>query len=116
MLRAGYELVYEPAAAVHHSHRYSIAAAFRRFFDSGVSAERSYAAGRERLAARCDEPEPGTRGASSSGCGGRGSGAGFPTQPRTSSRSSPGLQLGRRHRRLPLALKRRFSALPSYWG
>ena len=44
VLRAGYELVYEPEAAVHHSHRYSVAAAFRRFFDSGVSAERSYAA------------------------------------------------------------------------
>ena len=49
VLRAGYELVYEPRAAVHHSHAYSVAAAFRRFFDSGASAERSYAAGGERL-------------------------------------------------------------------
>ena len=26
-----------------------------------------------------------------------------------------GMQLGRRHRHLPLSLKRRFSALPAYW-
>ena len=89
VLRAGYELVYEPEAAVHHSHRYSIADAFRRFFDSGVSAERSYAAGRA-APVRCAEPEPGTRVARSSGSGGPGSGAGSRTPPSTSSRSSPG--------------------------
>ena len=33
---------YEPSAAVHLSHSYTVADAFRRFFDSGASAERSY--------------------------------------------------------------------------
>ena len=37
---AGHTIVYEPRAAVRHSHAYTIRAAFRRFFDSGVSAER----------------------------------------------------------------------------
>ena len=42
VLLAGHAIGYEPAAAVHHSHTYSVEGAFRRFFDSGVSAERSY--------------------------------------------------------------------------
>ncbi len=45
VLRAGYSLVYEPLAAVRHSHAYTIASAFRRFFDSGVSAEHAYVEG-----------------------------------------------------------------------
>ena len=36
VLLAGLEIVYEPQAAVRHSHVYTIAAAFRRFFDSGA--------------------------------------------------------------------------------
>jgi rhamnosyltransferase len=47
VLRAGHALVYEPRAAVRHSHAYTIASAFRRFFDSGVSAEHAYVEGDE---------------------------------------------------------------------
>ena len=50
-LREGYGLVYEPRAAVRHSHAYTIATAFRRFFDSGVSAQHSYVEGDESRAA-----------------------------------------------------------------
>jgi len=114
VLRAGYELVYEPEAAVHHSHRYSVADAFRRFFDSGVSAERSYAA-------------------DASGSGAlRRAGARYargevvwlwetdqrrwiPYAAAYELAKFTGMQLGRRHRHLPLALKRRFSALSAYW-
>ena len=114
VLRAGYELVYEPAAAVHHSHRYSIAAAFRRFFDSGVSAERSYAAGGggssalRRAGARYARGEvewlweTGQR-------------RWIPYTAAYELAKFTGMQLGRRHRRLPVSLKRRFSALSSYW-
>ena len=42
VLLAGFDLIYEPQAAVRHSHAYTLRAAFRRFFDSGVSAERAY--------------------------------------------------------------------------
>jgi rhamnosyltransferase len=45
VLLAGYTIAYEPRAAVRHSHSYSLAAAFRRFYDSGVSASRSYVSG-----------------------------------------------------------------------
>jgi len=51
VLRSGRALVYEPAAAVRHSHTYSVGGAFRRFFDSGVSAEHSYVEGEESRAA-----------------------------------------------------------------
>jgi len=114
VLRAGYELVYEPAAAVHHSHRYSIAAAFRRFFDSGVSAERSYAAGGEgssalrRAAARYARGEVAWLWES-------GLRRWIPYAAAYELAKFTGMQLGRRHRHLPLAVKRRLSALSAYW-
>ncbi len=51
VLLAGHALAYEPRAAVRHSHRYSLPAAFRRFYASGASAERSYVAGEASKAA-----------------------------------------------------------------
>ncbi len=49
-LRAGYKIVYEPDAAVIHSHEYALAQAFRRWFNSGVSSYESY------LPTRKEEP------------------------------------------------------------
>lgn len=37
VLQAGYEIRYEPSAAVWHSHRYGLGQLFRRSFDSGAS-------------------------------------------------------------------------------
>jgi rhamnosyltransferase len=114
VLRAGYQLVYEPRARVHHSHRYSIAAAFRRFFDSGVSAERSYAAaGSEAAALR----RAGVRYARGEveWLWDTGQRRWIPYAAAYELAKFTGMQLGRRHRHLPLPLKRRFSALTSYW-
>jgi rhamnosyltransferase len=114
VLRAGYELVYEPAAAVHHSHRYSIGDAFRRFFDSGVSAERSYAAGPggsgalRRAGVRYAKGEVAWLWET-------GQRRWIPYAAAYELAKFTGMQLGRRHRRLPRPLKRRFSALPAYW-
>ena len=114
VIRAGHELVYEPDAVVRHSHHYSVAAAFRRFFDSGVSAERSYASngggGRalRRAGARYARGEV-------EWLWRRGSGAGSPMRRCTSSQSSPACKLGRRHKRLPSSIRRHLSALPAYW-
>jgi rhamnosyltransferase len=41
-LEEGYALLYNPDAAVMHSHNYSLAKAFRRYFDSGMTSEQSY--------------------------------------------------------------------------
>jgi rhamnosyltransferase len=51
MLLAGHTIVYEPEAAVRHSHAYTLREAFRRFYNSGASADRSYVAGEESRAA-----------------------------------------------------------------
>ena len=51
MLLAGHTIVYVPTAAVRHSHAYTLRGAFKRFYDSGASADRSYVAGDESRAA-----------------------------------------------------------------
>ena len=110
-LRAGFSLVYEPRAAVRHSHAYTIGSAFRRFFDSGVSAEHAYVEGDESRAAL------------------RRAGARYAREElawlwRTGRRrwipytavyelgKFAGLQLGLRHERLPWRLRRRLSSYP----
>ena len=115
VLRAGYELAYVADAAVHHSHTYSIADAFRRFFDSGVSADRSYAAdgggsgALRRAGARYARGEvewlweTGQR-------------RWIPYAALYELAKFTGMQLGRRHRLLPTTLKRRLSALPGHWS
>ena len=42
VLKAGYALHYVAAAVVRHSHPYTLRQAFRRFYDSGLSARQSY--------------------------------------------------------------------------
>jgi rhamnosyltransferase len=115
VLLAGRELVYEPRAVVHHSHAYTVTGAFRRFFDSGVSAERSYAGGGAA-------PASALRGAAARYARGEvewlwrtGQRRWLPYAAAYELAKFSGLQLGRRHRLLPLALKRRLSALSGYW-
>jgi glycosyltransferase involved in cell wall biosynthesis len=111
VLRAGRSLVYEPRAAVRHSHAYTVGSAFRRFFDSGVSAEHAYVEGD---ASRAALRRAGLR-------YGRNELAWLWTTGRR--RWIPytvvyelgkfaGLQLGLRHRRLPGGVVRRLSSYP----
>jgi rhamnosyltransferase len=110
VLRAGHALVYEPAAAVRHSHAYTIRSAFQRFFDSGVSAEASYVEGDEsraalrRAGAKYAREELGWLRAS-------GQRRWIPYTVVYEASKFAGLQLGLRHRRLPGRLRRRLSAL-----
>ena len=46
LLLGGLVIVYEPSAVVRHSHAYTLGGAFRRFFGSGMSSDRSYLADR----------------------------------------------------------------------
>jgi glycosyltransferase involved in cell wall biosynthesis len=114
ILLDGYVVVYEPEAVVHHSHAYSVAGAMRRFFDSGVSAERSYVAGEHSKAA--------LRGAAARYAQGEvswlwstGQRRWIPYAALYELAKFTGLQLGRRHRLLPASLKTRLSAYPAYW-
>ena len=94
VLLAGQSVVYEPDAAVYHSHAYSLGGAMRRFFDSGASSDRSYVGRRDSSSRRSGVPAPGMRGVSWRGSGQRGSGAGSRTRLPTSSRSSRGSSSG----------------------
>jgi rhamnosyltransferase len=112
VLREGYALAYEPRAAVRHSHAYTIRSAFRRFFDSGVSAQHSYVDG--------DESRAALRRA-----GGRYAREELGWLWRTGRRrwipytviyelaKFAGLQVGLRHERLPRRLVSRLGALPA---
>jgi rhamnosyltransferase len=115
VLLAGFAIAYEPEAAVRHSHTYSVATAFKRFFDSGASAERGYLAGgsaassvlrREALRYAREEVAWLAR---------TGHGRWIPYAAAYELAKFGGLQLGARHRRLPLWLKRRCSSYPRYW-
>jgi len=116
VLLAGFTVVYEPAAAVRHSHNYTLGGAFRRFFDSGVSADRAYLAG-EQESARA------LRAAAIRYARGElqwlwrtGQRRWIPYAAVYETTKMVGLLLGANHRRLPLAAKRRLSALPGFWG
>ena len=114
LLLAGYRIVYEPEAVVRHSHPYTIRAAFKRFFDSGASAERAF----------MPVPESARvlrRSAVSYGRGElawlwrHGHRRWIPYAVVYELAKFAGLQLGARHRRLPVGLKRRLSAHPAFW-
>lgn len=113
MLVSGWKVAYRADARVFHSHAYSPGQEFRRYFDTGV-----LHAGEQWMLDRLGSAE---------GEGGR-----FVRSELAYLRSeAPGLipaalwrvlmkyagyRLGRAHRRLPLAVKRRFSMHRGYWG
>ena len=108
-------IVYEPEAAVHHSHAYSVASAMRRFFDSGRlgrallrrtdrAVGRGAAQGRRALRAG-RAPWLWTTGQR----------RWIPYTAVYELAKFAGLQLGRRHRLLPTAVKTRLSGYPNYW-
>jgi rhamnosyltransferase len=115
VLLDGWRIAYEPGAVVRHSHPYTIGSAFRRFFDSGVSADRAYlAAERSNRALRSAalrylRGELGWLARS-------GQARWIPYTSVYELAKLAGLALGARHRRLPLWLKLRCTMNPSYWS
>ncbi len=114
VLRAGYELAYVADAVVHHSHCYSVRDAFRRFFDSGVSAKRSYAADADGSGALRRAGVEYAKG-EVEWLWESGQRRWIPYAAVYELAKFAGMQLGRRHTRLPRGLSRRLSALPGYW-
>jgi rhamnosyltransferase len=114
VLQAGLGIVYEPKAAVYHSHVYSVGRAMRRFFDSGASAERSYVHGTgSKVALR----RAGVRYAHGelAWLWTTGQRRWIPYTAVYELAKFAGLHLGRRHQLLPVALKTRMSAYPEHW-
>ncbi|MFZ0042877.1 MAG: glycosyltransferase [Solirubrobacteraceae bacterium] len=116
VLLAGFSIAYEPAAAVRHSHNYSMAGAFRRFFDSGASSSRAYMAGarnssRVLRSSAIDYARGEIRWLWQTG-----QRRWIPYAALYESAKMVGLLAGVKHERIPLGLKRRLSMMPSYWG
>ena len=115
VLLAGKTIVYEPSAAVYHSHAYTLRGAFRRFFDSGVAAERSYVAESSRSRQALSNAAVRYARGELAWLWRTGRLRWLPYAVVYEATKFAGLQLGRRHRRLPKALKRRLSVMPAYW-
>jgi rhamnosyltransferase len=112
MLLAGWSIVYEPRAVVRHSHSYSLGGAFRRFFDSGASADRSFVG-------EAPESARALRGAAAEYARGElawlwrtGQRRWIPYAAVYEGVKFAGLQLGLRHHRLPRRLRERLGELP----
>lgn len=111
VLLAGYRIRYEPEAVVRHSHAYTIRTAFKRFFDSGTSAERGYLAG-GRPAARVLLQEAARYGRDElHWLWTTGQRRWVPYTAAYELAKFAGLQLGAHHRRLPSWLKGRLSGV-----
>ncbi|MCS7007899.1 MAG: hypothetical protein RMM28_11000, partial [Thermoleophilia bacterium] len=115
VLLAGKTIVYEARAAVYHSHRYSIAGAFRRFFDSGATASRTYVGTAPSSARALDRAALRYARGELTWLWRTRQRRWIPYAVAYEMAKFAGLQIGLRHERLPLALKRRLSTLPSAW-
>ena len=115
VLLAGYSVAYEPEAAVRHSHDYTLAAAFRRFFDSGASADRAYLAGERQSARVLRNAAIRYARAEAAWLWRTRQRRWLPYTALYEGTKMLGLVLGANHRRLSIRLKRRLSAMPGFW-
>ena len=116
VLLAGHAVAYEPRAAVRHSHPYTVRDAFRRFFDSGVSAERAYLAA-DRPSSRVLRAEALRYARGELAWLVRsGQARWIPYAAVYELAKLAGLALGSQHRRLPRRLVARCTASPAWWG
>ncbi|MGI8557961.1 MAG: glycosyltransferase family 2 protein [Solirubrobacteraceae bacterium] len=115
VLLAGMSIQYEAGAVVRHSHSYTLRQAFRRFFDSGVSAERSYLAGAAPAAGVLRREMRRYAKGELSWLWRTRRRRWIPYAAVYEMAKFSGLQLGKRHRVLPVRFKRRMTALPNYW-
>jgi rhamnosyltransferase len=113
-LLAGHAIAYRPDAAVRHSHEYTIASAFRRFFDSGASARRAYV-GEPRGSGRVLKRRAREYALGELRWLWRLHRRWIPYAVVYEGARFVALQLGAREQHLPLGLKRRLSALPEHW-
>lgn len=115
VLLDGYALVYEPRAAVRHSHPYTLFTGFQRFFESGVAGDRTFMAGGRTahgaLRRKAIDYARGELGWLVR----NGHARWIPYACLYELAKFAGLQLGMRHERLPLWLKRRSTRFPGWF-
>jgi rhamnosyltransferase len=115
ILLAGYGIRYEPRAAVCHSHSYTLSSAFKRFFDTGASAERGFLSGGSASSAVLSGEAVRYAREELAWLVRTGQRRWIPYAAVYELAKFLGLQAGARHRTLPLWLKRRWSFYPGYW-
>lgn len=115
VLLEGYEIAYEPAAAVRHSHNYTLMGAFRRFFDSGASSSRAYMTGHAHSARVLRAAAIRYAKGEVAWLWRTGQRRWLPYAALYESTKMLGLLAGARHERIPVAVKRRLSSMPTYW-
>lgn len=115
VLLDGYTVVYEPEAAVRHSHNYTLAGAFRRFFDSGASSSRAYMAGADHSTRALARAAVAYATGETRWLWTTGRRRWIPYAAVYESTKMLGLICGANHPRIPLRLKRQMSALPEFW-
>ena len=115
VLRAGLTITYEAEAAVHHSHAYSRERRPAALLRLGRLGRALVCRRRASRRLRCGRRERGTRRASSRWLWTTGQRRWIPYTAVYELAKFAGLQLGRRHRSLPMAVKTRLSAYPEYW-
>ena len=108
ILDAGWRIVYEPAAAVYHADNHSSKGLFKRYFDTGVIYQRLNIWDKS---ARSSMSREGWRLVCLKLTAGNSSGSARAISVVHDAAKYAGLMLGRNERLLPLALKRRFSAV-----
>jgi rhamnosyltransferase len=116
ILLEGYAIRYEPRAAVRHSHAYTMFTAFRRFFESGVAGSRTFLAGggsaQRTLRRKGVEYARGEL----RWMVGSGHARWIPYTCVYEGLKYVGIQLGARHERLPLWLKKRWTRYPEWFS
>jgi glycosyltransferase involved in cell wall biosynthesis len=115
VLVAGHAIRYEPEAAVRHSHAYTLSSAFKRFFDTGASAERGFLAGGSASSKALRSEARRYAREELAWLVRTGHRRWIPYAAAYELGKFAGVQLGARHRRLPLWLKQRCSFFPAYW-
>jgi rhamnosyltransferase len=115
VLLAGHAIRYEPEAAVRHSHAYTLTSAFKRFFDTGASAERGFLAGGPEAGKALRREARRYAREELAWLARTGRRRWIPYAAAYELGKFAGVQLGARHRRLPLWLKQRCSFFPAYW-
>ncbi len=115
VLLAGYAIRYEPRAVVRHSHPYTLRSAFRRYFDLGTAGDRAFlaAGNRSRSVLRAEVARYAR--AELAWLVRERQARWIPYALTYEATKFAALQLGARHERIPLALKRRMSQMPDHW-
>jgi rhamnosyltransferase len=115
MLLAGRAIRYDARAAVRHSHAYTLFTGFRRFFESGVAGSRTFLAGGSQAHGVLRRKGFDYAKGELAWLVRNGHARWIPYTCLYEGLKFAGIQLGARHERLPLWLKKRWTRYPNWF-